>query len=934
MPACFEHLRVFIRHVRARHLLVVCGLLIGLVLASAAIWFVTTLRQQDIDDTAREMENLALILAEETDRNFQAAELVQLGLIEHLRELGIDSPGKFERQMGSLEVHQDLRGRISGVSHIAALALVDQHGDLLNFTRSWPPPKINDADRDFVRDLLSPDALPWLVSGPLRSKSSGNWTIYLSRRLTAPDGQLIGIVVATIETAYFEQVFAKISLDAGASFVLYRRDGMLLARHPRIDDKIGRPFGRTRNFNLLVSAGDGGVVRLTSTLDGKERLATSHGVAHYPLLIAVTDTIDTVLRQWRTEVRVFAGTTALLELVIAASVLLGVRHLRNAERLVAAKAAQVAAEVGRTLAETELRAARERERAEQESRRHLVRFETALSNMLQALLMIDHAGAVLVVNRRFCELSGLPDGAVVPGMSYTELTELIVTQGNVLRDDLAVIRRRREELLGQQTRSRFIWELGDGRTIAVTHQPMEEGWLTTYEDITDRRAAEAQIAHLAHHDALTCLPNRVLFHEELDRALAFARRRSALALHYLDLDQFKAVNDTLGHPVGDCLLQAVAQRLQSGVREADTVARLGGDEFAIVQPAIESATDAEGLASRLIQLLQVPFEIGGQQIVIGASIGIAVAPQDGLDADQLMKCADLALYQSKSDGRGIHRLFRPEMDAAMQARCTLEADLRQALSAGQLQLLYQPLVDVRTRTVAGFEALLRWQHPTNGLVPPDRFIPLAEETGLIIPIGEWILGEACAAATRWPDRLKVAVNLSAAQFKSHNLIPAVRAALNRSGLDPGRLEIEITETVMLQDTEATLTTLHQVRQAGIQIAMDDFGTGYSSLSYLRRFPFDRIKIDQSFVRDLGKRADCIAIVRAVTALGNELGMAITAEGVETAQQLDTLERAGCTEAQGFLFSPAVPEGAVRGLVHQIACAAARHGRPAMAEAAE
>ena len=934
MSACFQRLRAFARHVRAGQLLVVCGLLIGLALASAATWFVTTLRQQDIDDTAREMRNLALILADQTDRSFQAAELVQLGLIEHLRELGIDSPAGFEQHMASLDAHRDLKGRIAGVSHIAALALIDRQGNLINFTRSWPPPKVNDADRDFVRDLLGPDALPWLVSSPMQSKSSGNWTIYLSRRLTAPDGQLIGIVVATIEAAYFEQFFARIALDAGASLVLYRRDGTLLARHPRIDDKIGRSFGNTPNFNRLVSARDGGVVRLTSTMDGKERLATSHGVAHYPLLVVVTDTIDAVLRQWRTEVRVFAGTTTLLELVIAATVLLGVRHLRNTERLETAKAAQLAAEAARTIAEAELRAAQERERAETQSRRHLVRFETALSNMLQALLMMDHAGRVLVVNRRFCELSGLPEGAVTPGMSYADLTELIVTKGNILRDDLAVIRRRRDELLGQQARSRFVWELGDGRTIAVTHQPMEEGWLTTYEDITDRRAAEAQIAFLAHHDALTSLPNRVLFHAELDHALAFARRGSALALHYLDLDQFKAVNDTLGHPTGDCLLQAVAQRLQNGVRETDTVARLGGDEFAIVQPAIESAADAAGLASRLIQLLQAPFEIGGQQIVISASIGIALAPEDGPDADHLMKCADLALYQSKFDGRGVHRLFRPEMDVAMRARRALEMDLRQALHAGQLRLFYQPLIDVRTRRVAGFEALLRWQHPTNGLVPPDRFIPLAEETGLIVPIGEWILREACAAAGRWPDGLKVAVNLSAVQLKSRNLIPAITAALHRSGLDPGRLEIEITESVMLQDTEATLTTLHQLRQPGIQIAMDDFGTGYSSLSYLRRFPFDRIKIDQSFVRDLGKRADCIAIVRAVTALGTELGMAITAEGVETAQQLDTLERAGCTEAQGFLFSPAVPESAVPDLLRRIADQPAPHGGPAMAEAAE
>jgi diguanylate cyclase (GGDEF)-like protein len=381
-------------------------------------------------------------------------------------------------------------------------------------------------------------------------------------------------------------------------------------------------------------------------------------------------------------------------------------------------------------------------------------------------------------------------------------------------------------------------------------------------------------------------------------------------LHYLDLDQFKAVNDTLGHPIGDGLLQAVADRLRDGVHQPDTVARLGGDEFAILQTTIASPLEATGLAGRLIELIEAPFDIAGHQIVIGTSIGIAFAPQDGLDADQLLKCADLALYRAKVDGRGVYRLFQAEMDAAMQARRVLELDLRLALQAGQLELFYQPLIDVRARRITGCEALLRWRHPTQGLVPPDRFIPLAEDTGMIVPIGEWVLRQACADAADWPDGQKVAVNLSVVQFRSRNLVDAVITALRESGLPAGRLELEITETVMLQDTDATLATLHQLRALGIHIAMDDFGTGYSSLSYLRRFPFDRIKIDQSFVRELDTKGDCGAIVRAVIALGRDLGMAITAEGVETRQQLETLERAGCSEIQGHLFSRPVPASAL------------------------
>ena len=425
------------------------------------------------------------------------------------------------------------------------------------------------------------------------------------------------------------------------------------------------------------------------------------------------------------------------------------------------------------------------------------------------------------------------------------------------------------------------------------------------------------MVHLAHHDALTDLPNRVLFRQKLEHALAYARHGGGLALLCLDLDQFKAVNDTLGHPVGDGLLQAVSERLAGQLRETDTVARLGGDEFAIVQSRIEKPAEATAFATRLIELIAAPFDVAGHQIVIGTSIGIAYAPQDGMDADQLLRSADLALYRAKSDGRGVYRLFHAEMDAQMQARRLLELDLRQALGSGQLEVFYQPVISLHHQAVAGFEALLRWRHPQRGLVPPSEFIPLAEEIGLITPIGEWVLQQACADAASWPGMLKVAVNLSSVQFRSRNLVAAVAAALRASALSPSRLELEITETVMLEDTVATVETLNELHELGVSIAMDDFGTGYSSLSYLRSFPFDRVKIDQSFVRELGQRSDCGAIVRAVASLSGELGMATTAEGVETQEQLDALAVFGCTEVQGYLFSPAVPASQVPDLLSRL-----------------
>jgi diguanylate cyclase (GGDEF)-like protein len=904
MRSRFAELAAAMGHAHARHFLVACGLLLGLVLAATGAWVIGDLRSDHISHTKQDLTRLSFVLATELDRELQGIDLLSLSLIEHMRQLGIESPDAFDRQMKPIEVHQDLAERIAGLPHIAALSLHDRNGTLINFSRSWPAPQIDVRDRDFIRVLLEPNAPKTVISEPVQSKTTGKWTIYFSRRFEASDGTLIGIVVSSIVGDYFEQIFAKLALDDAGAFGLYRSDGTLLVRYPHADPKIGTTFRQTENYNRMLGAVDHGIARLTSLLDGKDRLVAGHTVAHYPLIITASDTIDSILEAWRTEALAFGSVLVFLELILALMVLLGVRHLLGYERLQAAEAAQMCAE--------------ERERGARRLHAQGQRFDMALNNMLQGLLMFDHTGLLLVVNRRFCKLFGVPEGELAPGMTYEEVTERVVAAGNVAAEDMRVVRERRAELVARNEHATVTWETSNGRAFTVTYQPMADGWLTTYEEITERREIAARIAHLAWHDALTDLPNRVMLHEKLERALVFARRGNLMALHCLDLDQFKAVNDTLGHPVGDSLLQAVAQRLREGVRETDTVVRLGGDEFAIVQTEIGSPIEATGLASRLIELIEAPFEIAGTQIVIGTSIGIAFAPQDGLDADQLLKCAELALYRAKVDGRGVYRLFQTEMDAAMQVRRVMELDLRQALQADQLEVFYQPLIDVRTRRVAGCEALVRWRHPTKGLVQPDRFIPLAEETGMIVPIGEWVLQQACADAAMWPDGLKVAVNLSAVQFNHRNLVGIVTAALRQSGLAPNRLELEITETVMLRDTTATLATLHDLQDLGIHIAMDDFGTGYSSLSYLRRFPFDRIKIDQSFVRDLGKRADCIAIVRAVTALGTELGMAITAEGVETSQQLETVERAGCTEAQGYLFSPAVPGCAVPDLLQAIA----------------
>jgi diguanylate cyclase (GGDEF)-like protein len=539
-----------------------------------------------------------------------------------------------------------------------------------------------------------------------------------------------------------------------------------------------------------------------------------------------------------------------------------------------------------------------------ELREHLALLETAINNMSQGLVMFDADERVVICNDFYVEMYGLSRNVVKPGCALIDLLRHRVETGGHLNLDPEQYRVELLRGLAQGHVTSLVVRTAQGREVLVKNSPMASGgWVATHEDITDRRRAEAQIAQLAHYDALTGLCNRSRFQEELAQVEMRVRRGECFAVFCLDLDRFKEVNDSLGHPVGDLLLKAVASRLRDCVRECDLVARLGGDEFAILQVGASLPTEATALASRLIESISVPYELASHQVAVGVSVGIALAPDDGLDQNALLRSADMALYRAKADGRNLYRFFEAEMDARMQARRSLEIDLRKAIAAGEFELHYQPIIDLRTQKISGFEALLRWASPTRGLLIPADFIPLAEETGLIVPLGNWVLRQACMDAVEWPGEVAVAVNLSPAQFRNKQLILTVMSALAASGLAAGRLALEITETVLLQDAEMTLSVLQKLREIGVKIAMDDFGTGYSSLSYLRKFPFDKIKIDQSFIRDMSDHGDSLAIVRAVVAMSSSLNIGTTAEGVETHAQLERLKSEGCTEAQGYLFSP-------------------------------
>jgi diguanylate cyclase (GGDEF)-like protein len=544
--------------------------------------------------------------------------------------------------------------------------------------------------------------------------------------------------------------------------------------------------------------------------------------------------------------------------------------------------------------------------SEAQLRAQNLRFDAAINNMSQALMMFDASQRLLICNDRYFRMYKLSPEIIKPGCTLRELLEYRKAAGVFSGSIDAYITDLLSAVAKGDTMERMI-ELPDGRIISIVNHPMADGgWVATHEDITERRRAEQRIAHMARHDALTGLPNRVLFRERLEEALGSVGRGDQLAVLYLDLDRFKGVNDTLGHQMGDELLKLVAERLRHCLRDPDTVARVGGDEFAIIQVGIERPVDVAGLARRIGEAVRTPYNLAGNAVIVDTSIGIALAPGDGSEPDQLLKAADMALYGAKTDGRGTYRFFEAAMDRRMKARRELEIALRRALTAGEFALHYQPLVDVDDRRITGCEALLRWNHPDRGMVSPEEFVPVAEEIGLIIPLGEWVLRQACIDAAQWPQDIKVAVNLSPIQVMSQNLVPVVVGALAAAGLPATRLELEITETVLMQNTDQAMATLHRLRELGVHISMDDFGTGYSSLSNLRRFPFDKIKIDSSFISGLPDDNDSVAIVRAVAGLAANLNMTATAEGVETQQQLDKVRALGCVEMQGFLFSPPRP----------------------------
>ena len=845
--------------------------------ASAVVWTIWQLRTDAISAAVSETGNIASVLAVQLSRSLKSIDTALLEIKRSVEAQGIESPSTLQDAINRGQFPESMAKYLARLPEVFSIAIADREGQIVVSTIGSSATRFNVAGRDFFWKARDRRDGQLTASIPAINRINDKQTIVFSRRLEDSKGNFVGIVLAGVNTKYFEDIYSAIQSVNSLLFTLLEPDGIILFRHPDGANATGKELSNKAIWLDALSKGEGGF-SVFGQADSTIRYVSIRKVPEYPLIVDISVTEATGLAIWRqraTAIGLGSAIFLLFSIYLLRAITRQVRLLSNSEASLAQKSQQL---------------------------------DAALNNMSQGVAMFDGRQRLIISNTQLAKIYRLTPEQTKPGAPFRTILEARAAVGSVPGDVPNFV----ADSLDQVSRmglSHSYYELRDGRTVSVSLQGMDGGgWVSIHQDITAQKRIEAELERLARHDALTGLANRSLFTGKADAALARMRRHGeAFAVLMLDLDRFKSVNDSFGHPAGDALLREIAQRLLNTVREVDCVARFGGDEFAVLQaPCTDQKAGVIALSDRILAAVTEPYDFNGRKLILETSIGIALAPQDGDDVDALIKHADLALYRAKAEGRNRYCFFTAAMEAEARDRREVEDDMRMALSRHEFELHYQTIVNLESRQCCGAEALVRWRHPERGVVLPDRFIPVAEDSGLIVPLGEWILRQACADAGKWPSRFKVAVNLSPTQFKHGDLLSVLKSALNDTGLPPQRLELEITEWVLLENNAANLAILRDIKNLGVAIVLDDFGTGYSSMTYLQMFPFDRIKIDQTFIQNIMHHTTDAAIVCAIAGLGRNLGVATVAEGVETEEQLIAVRAAGCQLAQGYLFSRPVP----------------------------
>lgn len=868
-----SHLRFRLLIAGAIGLCCVGALAIGLTL-----WW---MRSEAINEATTNVGNLATVLAEQTNRSVQTIDLVLNGLREKLQAMGVDNEDSFHDLLEGKEIYELLTSTMSRISDVASISLVDNRGIIVNSTNQWPVPLTDLSDRPHIRYLMSNDTRNVIISAPIKDRFKGMPTIFFAIRFDGIHGQFLGIITIGLRVTYFQNIYETVGSLPGLSFLFLRDDGTVIVRYPDPNDRAGAKMPSGSPWYKLISQG-GGNYRSPGYFDTEARRVAVRLVRGYPLIVNVAASETAALATWRVQAIVIGLCTALVTLC---SCFLFRALNRQFQHLGASRSALI-------------EKTHELEKAN-------FKVGATLENISQGVCMFDASQRLIVCNKRYAEIYGLTKEQTKPGTTLRAILEHRVASGTAPDDFENYVNDRCDKATANEP-YQTIDRLGDGRFISVVRKPLVNGgWVTTHDDITEWKLTEQHITQLAHYDTLTGLPNRITLNEVMDSMLQRAATHGEqFAILSLDVDLFKEANDTYGHAVGDALLSQVGRRLQE-TGKGTFVARIGGDEFVAIVTTGVQPTAAAAVAGNLLAAFVQEFEVEGQLIKLSLSIGGAVYPTDGADTKTLHINADAALYQAKAQARGTALFYEHQMGARQRARREMQEDLRAAIGRNELLLHYQPQKRTSGETIA-FEALARWDCPKRGMVAPGVFIPVAEESRLIIPIGEWILREACREAASWSHPFTIAVNISPVQFHKGELPSLVHSVLLETGLAPSRLELEITENVFIDDYSRAISIVNRLKSLGVKLAMDDFGTGYSSLSYLHSFSCDKIKIDRVFISNLEHSHHSRAIVRAVIGLGKSLNLPVLAEGIETEAQHALVCQLGCDEVQGYLTGRPLP----------------------------